>query len=88
MTMIINEVRLGQDLKTTILTNNLLTAILQKVNSILLLNTLILRSGSDLFSLSYVYLYEEPVPDILLPNETQFPSKINEITCFPFPQSE
>ena len=61
VTMITNGVSLEQDLKITILINNLPTAILQKVNTILLLNTLILRSGSDLFSLSYVYLYEESV---------------------------
>ena len=86
--MITNGVRLEQDLKITILTNNSLTAILQKVNTILLLNTLILRSGSDLFSLLYAYLYEESVPNILITNETLLPSTINEITCFLFPQCE
>ena len=49
---------------------------------------LTLRSGSDLFSLSYVYLYKESVPDILITNETPFPSTINEITHIPFPQYE
>ena len=83
--MITNGVRLEQDLKITILTNNSLTAILQQVNTILLLNTLILRSGLDLFSLSYVYLYEESVPDILIANETPLSSTITEITHFPFP---
>ena len=83
--MITNGVRLEQDLKITILINNLPIVILQKVNTILLLNTLILRSGSDLFSLSYVYLYEESVPNILITNETPLPSTINEITCFLFP---
>ena len=83
--MITNGVKLEQDLKITILTNNSPTVILQKVNIILLLNMLILRSGSDLFSFSYVYLYEESVPDILLTNETPLPTTIKEITNFLLP---
>ena len=86
--MITNGVRLEQDVKISILTNNLLTAILQNVNTRLLLNTLILRSGSDLSSLSHVYLYEESAPNILITNKTPLPSTINEITHFPFPQCE
>ena len=56
----------------------------EKVNNILLLNMLMLRSDSDLFSLSYIYSYREPVPNILTTNETPLPSTVNKITHFHF----
>ena len=54
----------------------------QKVSTKLLLNMLILRSDSDLDSLSYVYLYGEPVSNLLMTNENPLPSTMNQNHSF------